>query len=174
MIRPFNPEDIEQVVGMLEYLRQRTPYRCVKPDWPEIVNVVGNAAAKRRGLVLVAEHDSKLTGVLVAIAETYWWQNAQTGARVASDLIFFSLYPRDGLKMLKRMVQWAFSVPRVIRVECGISSGESIEKVRGLYEAAGLHLEGTLFVANHPRYQAMLDPEPAFHVEQEETECQAS
>jgi hypothetical protein len=152
MIRTFNPEDINQVIGLLEALRQETPYRCIKPDWPQIVNVVTNASSKRTGLVLVAEHDGKITGVLIAIAQTLWWQEDRTGARIASDLIFYSKRLGDGRRMLRQMIDWAFTVPRVVRVECGISSGQNPERMEALYLSAGFVREGTFYVCNHPRY----------------------
>jgi hypothetical protein len=156
VIRRYDPGDIKMVLGLLEALRQRTPYRCIKPDWPDIVNVISNASAKRTGLVLVAEHHGVITGILIAVAQTLWWQNEQTGARIASDLIFHSRKMGDGTRMLKAMIEWAFSIPRVVRVECAISSGEDAERLESLYLKAGMHKEGTLFVANHPKYEAAL------------------
>lgn len=157
MIRPYTPDDIDQVLGLLEALRRRSPYRVVKPDWPTIVQVVTTAAAKRTGLVLVAEHDGKITGLLIALATTLWWADPKFGARTASDIIFYSLRMGDGKRLLQRMISWAWSIPRVVRVECAVSSGEEASKVVPLYLAAGFHLNGTLLVANNPRYQAALD-----------------
>lgn len=156
MIRPYTPDDIHQVLGILEVLRQHTAYRAIVPDWPEIVNVITNASMKRAGLVLVAEHAGRITGLLIAVAETLWWQNAQTGARIASDLIFFSQRMGDGKRMLMAMIEWAFNVPRVVRVECGISSGINAERLEKLYTSVGMSKEGTQFVINHPKYNAAL------------------
>jgi RimJ/RimL family protein N-acetyltransferase len=90
------------------------------------------------------------------VAETLWWQNPQTGARIASDLIFFSQRMGDGRKMLAAMIEWAFGVPRVVRVECGISSGINSERLEKLYTSVGMSKEGTQFVINHPKYYAAL------------------
>ncbi len=156
MIREFHHDDIDQVVGLLAILHLRTPYRCVKPDWPEVVQLIAGASSRRGGKVLVAEHDGKITGVLIAVAQTLWWQNAGTGARVVSDLIFFSQRVGDGRRMLKQMIAWAFTVPRVVRVECGISSGQDVQRLEQLYVDCGLVREGTSFVVNHPKYEAAL------------------
>jgi RimJ/RimL family protein N-acetyltransferase len=156
MIRPYTPDDIHQVLGILEVLRGNTAYRKINPDWPEIVNVITNASMKRAGLVLVAEHEARITGVMIAVAETLWWQNPQTGARIASDLIFFSQRLGDGRRMLAAMIEWAFGVPRVVRVECGISSGINAERLERLYTSVGMVKEGTQFVINHPKYYAAL------------------
>lgn len=157
MIRPYAPGDIQQVLGLLEVLRQNTAYRAIKPDWPDIVNTITNAANKRAGLVLVAEHAGVITGLLIAVAQTLWWQSPDTGARIASDLIFFSKRMGDGKRMLQQMIDWAFTVPRVIRVECAISSGIHVSRLEGLYLSCGMHKEGTQFVVNHPKYSAALD-----------------
>ena len=156
LIRPYAPEDIQQVIKLLETLRRRTPYRAIVPDWPEIVRVITACSNKRSGLVLVADHDGRITGLLIAVAQVLWWQNERAGARIASDLIFYSQRPGDGAKMLKGMIEWAFSVPRVVRIECGISSGEDVEALQKLYLDAGFKKDGTRFVMDHPKYAEAL------------------
>lgn len=152
MLRPIVPDDMKPILDLMDQLRVRTPYAHIRPDYPEAVQVITMAAGRRDGFIRVAEHGGKLTGVLLAIAVPLWWQNAKTGARIASDLVFFSKRSGDGAALLKAMVEWAFSVPRVIRIECGVSSGENIEQVERIYRMAGFELEGTRFVLDHPKY----------------------
>lgn len=156
MIRDFRVEDISSVVSLLDALRSMTPYRCIKPDWPTITNTLCAAASRPGGKVLVAEHDGVITGVLVAVAQTLWWQDEKRGARVVSDLIFYSKRMGDGRRLLSKMIEWAFEVPRVVRVECGISSGQNIDRLERLYLSCGLVKEGSFFVANHPKYAQAL------------------
>lgn len=156
MIRRFEVDDIDQVIGLLEHLRQQTPYRCINPHWPTIVNTITVASSKRAGCVLVAEHNQKITGIIIAVAQTLWWQEERTGARVASDLIFYSQRLGDGKRLLEAMTEWAFSVPRVVRIECGISSGEDVDRVESIYLSCGFVKEGTMFIRNHPKYEAAL------------------
>lgn len=156
MIRRFQPDDMASVLGLLEVLRRRTPYRSVKPNFPEAARAITLCSAKRSGLVLVADHAGKITGVLIAAAQELWWQDDH-GARIASDLAFFSLRAGDGRKMLQEMIKWAFDVPRVIRIECGISSGEEAERLSKIYLDCGFRLDGTRFVMDHPRYAAALN-----------------
>jgi RimJ/RimL family protein N-acetyltransferase len=55
------------------------------------------------------------------------------------------------------MVEWAFTVPRVVRIEMAVSSGQgNIPTMRRLYESCGFVLEGTLFTRNHPKYNEAL------------------
>lgn len=155
MIREIRPEDMKPILDLLDQLRRRTPYAHIKPDFPEAVRVITLAAAKRDGFVMVADHGGEITGVMLAIVVPLWWQSEKTGARIASDLAFYSKRIGDGAKLLAAMIEWAFSVPRVVRIECGVSSGENIEQVERLYRMAGFQLEGTRFVLDHPKYHAV-------------------
>ena len=154
MIRAFKADDMPQLVQLLAGLHAQTPYRCVKPDWPQVVGTITMASAKQTGCVFVADH-GRITGTLIGVAQQLWWQNDH-GARIASDLIFHSKRPGDGVQMLNLFKEWAFQVPRVIRVECGISSGEDEARLARIYLDAGFKREGSFFIANHPRYEAAL------------------
>jgi hypothetical protein len=56
------------------------------------------------------------------------------------------------------MVDWAFMVPRVVRIEMAVSSGQAdINVMRRVYESEGFKLEGSLFTRNHPKYDAALN-----------------
>lgn len=156
MIREMTIDDMKPVVRLLERLHASTSYRGVKPDWPTICQTTANLMARRSGIALVAEHNGEITGVLLAVAQTLWWQDEKSGARIASDLIFYSESPGDGLRMLKAMVKWAFSVPRVFRIECGVSSGQVIHRQASIYHRAGFVREGSFYVQNHPKYDAAL------------------
>lgn len=157
MIRPFAADDLGPLIQLLSGLHARTPYRHIEPDWPVVTRVLLNAAAKRDGFLRVAEHGGRLTGVLLAVAERLWWQDERTGARIASDLAFHSLWRGDGRRLLRQMVDWAFALPRVVRIECAISSGEDAERLSGIYLETGFRKEGTIFVLNHPKYEAVLN-----------------
>lgn len=154
----MKPTDMEQVCALLAKLHIETPYRCIAPDWPTIINALQAATVMRAGLVLVAEHAGEITGVMMAVAQPLWWVDQQQGARVASDMVFYSRRYGDGRKMLRKMVEWAFASPRVVRIEMAVSSGQAGSRVmKRLYESEGFTLEGMMFVLNHPRYQSVLD-----------------
>ena len=154
----MQPEDLEQVIALIAVLHIETSYRQIAMGWPDVIGFLTAAQMRRTALVLVAEHKGKITGVLLAKVEPFWFADQASGARVASDLMFYSQRAGDGLAMLKRFVEWAFSVPRVVRVEMAVSTGQaSLERMAKLYLRAGLRQEGSLFVVNHPQYQQVLD-----------------
>jgi hypothetical protein len=154
-------EDMKQICVLLEILRLQTPYRAVVPSWEMILDTLLKLIMRKDGLALVAEHDGKMTGVLLATAQPLWWVHPMAGARIASDLVFYSQRYGDGRRMLRQMVDWAFGTHRVIRIEMGVSSGQApLDVMRRLYASEGFALEGSFFVRNHPNYQAMLDPVP--------------
>lgn len=156
MIRQLECEDLEKVFVLGNKLREKTSYRCIVPDWERALGAIIKMAGEARSLALVAEHDKQITGVMLCTTTSLWWVDQQKGAQVASDVMFYSKYPGDGRKMLERMKKWAFSLPRVIRIEMALSSESRLERVKPFYEAAGFKLEGSLFVLNHPRYEELL------------------
>jgi GNAT superfamily N-acetyltransferase len=158
VIRLMQPEDLQPAIVLLDGLRLRTPYRACRPDWGVVVQTLMVCMNPMQGLVLVAEHDGKLTGILIATLATLWWADQRDGPRMASDLVFHSTRYGDGRRMLAQLIEWAFNVPRVIRIEMAVSSGQgTLASARRLYESAGFALEGTLFTMNHPKYNEILD-----------------
>lgn len=162
MVRDLQPEDLGDAVALLEILRLNTPYRGIVPDWERVINTMVSCSDQRNGMGVVAEHDGKLTGIMLAMTHRLWWVDQKLGAKIASDLVFYSQRYGDGRQMLKRMVIWAFAQPCVVRIEMGVSSGQApLEVMRRLYERSGFTLEGSLFVRNHPRYHEALNGQMA-------------
>lgn len=162
MIRLMQPDDLQPVIRLLDRLRIATPYRACRPDWGVVVQTLMLCMNPAQGLVLVADHDGELTGILIATVATLWWADQNEGPRMASDLVFYSNRFGDGRRMLAQLVAWAFDVPRVIRIEMAVSSGMgTMATAQRLYESAGFQLEGTLFTMNHPKYNAILEGQQA-------------
>lgn len=158
MIRQMQPEDLEQVLALIAVLHIETPYRQIEMDWHGIIAFLTVAQMNRTALILVAEHEGKVTGVMLAKVEPFWFADQRNGARVASDLMFYSKFAGDGPRMLRRFIAWAFSVPRVVRIEMAVSTGQAkLERMAKIYTRVGLQQEGSLFVMNHPMYQQILD-----------------
>lgn len=157
MVRELGANDLEQVFLLGNHLRQKTAYRCIVPDVERALGAIIEMAARpTRHLALVAEHKGIITGVLLASIETLWFVDQQKGAQIASDILFYSRYPGDGRKMLEKMKEWAFGLPRVVRIEMAVSSGVRLDRIKPFYEAAGFKQEGSLFVMNHPNYSQVL------------------
>lgn len=157
MIREMLPSDLEKVLPLLVHIHLDSPYRHAVPDWTLVVNTLISMMERNAGLALVAEHKGEITGILLAVTETFWWVNQQLGAKIASDLVFYSRHLGDGRKMLQRMTEWAFKQPRVIRVQIAYSYDHPEHLMKRLYTSAGFDKMGSFWVLHHPRYQAMLD-----------------
>lgn len=158
MIREMQPEDLEGVIALIAVLHIETPYRQIEMDWHGIIAFLTAAQMRRTALILVAEHEGKITGLMLGKVEPFWFADQAAGARVASDLVFYSRFAGDGPRMLRRFIAWAFSVPRVVRIEMAVSTGQAdLGRMAKIYERVGLRQEGSLFVMNHPMYQQILD-----------------
>lgn len=151
MIRTMVPGDIEQVVALCRRLHQRSRYSRFKPHWPTVLQTITKAATSPAGRVIVAEHDGKITGLIIAVVQEFWWAEPKAGPRVVSDLLFYSQRIGDGEQMMKAMVEWAWSVPRVVRVEIGVSSGIKTERTESFYRSMGFDYMGPMFEAEHPK-----------------------
>ncbi len=152
MIRAIAGTDLEKAVKLLAQLHARSPYRRMKPHWPTVVQTIVRLSSTPTGKVLVAEHDDELTGILIGVAQEYWWAEPKFGPRIASDLIFFSKHAGDGDEMMRQFKDWAFAVPRVVRVECGVASGIRPEKVTSFFEGLGFGFTGPMFAVDHPKF----------------------
>lgn len=157
MIRDLEHKDLEPVVKLLDRLHQKSPYRALVPDWAQVVNACVFNMQSANGFAKVAEHKERITGVMLGNIQTPWWVDQQIGPRIASDIAFYSKAPKDGVRLLKALAEWAFSRPRVVRVECGYTINHPGEIMDRLYASAGFVKEGTFYIRNHPKYQAALD-----------------
>lgn len=148
---------MQQLVNLLDALRKTTSYRAIKVDWMRVVaTITAYATSPMEGFVRISEIDGKVVGCLIGTVQPLWWVTAKEGACVASDLIFHTARGRDGRALLRSFVDWAFKVPRVIRVEMGVSADTELNLMERFFRSQGFKREGTLFVMNHPQYQAAL------------------
>lgn len=157
MIRDLEHQDLEAVVKLLDRLHIKSPYRALVPDWGQVVNTCLFNMQSPNGFAKVAVHKERITGVMLGNIQTPWWVDQQIGPRVASDIAFYSKAPKDGVRLLKALAEWAFNRPRVVRVECGYTINHPTEIMDRLYASAGYVKEGTFYIRNHPKYQAALD-----------------
>lgn len=153
MIREFAAGDIERVVPLLKSLHARSRYARFKPHWPTVCNVIARLASIPSGRVLVAEHGDAITGILIAMADEWWWSEPRVGPRFVTDLLLHSKQAGDGEAMVKDMIAWAWKVPRVVRVEIGISSGINTDAGERFYKSLGLNHLGPMFDLDHPKLQ---------------------
>lgn len=148
---------MQPLVMLLDALRRNTSYRGIKVDWLRVVaTITAMATSPNEGFVKVSEIDGRLAGCLIGTVQPLWWVSATEGACIVSDLVFHTARGRDGRGLLRAFVEWAFKVPRVIRIEMGVSADTEMKLMERFFRSQGFKREGTLFVMNHPQYQSAL------------------
>lgn len=148
---------MQQVVNLLDALRKTTSYSAIRVGWMRVVTTITALASNPlEGFVKVSVVDGKVAGCLIGMVQPLWWVDVKDGACVASDLIFHTAKGRDGRALLRAFGEWAFRVPRVVRVEMGVSANSNMKAMDRLFASQGFRKEGSLYVLNHPQYQSAL------------------
>lgn len=148
MIRRIRPDDLMPLLALCAELHERAVHYSELP-WhrPTVSRMFQHAiSAAPTSCCFVAEHDDKVTGFLLGVAQEYWWAEPGKGPRVASDLLFYSKRHGDGPQLVDAFLEWAAGVPRVRRVECGVSSGIRPERVARMYRDIGFIDNGTMHI----------------------------
>lgn len=151
MIRTLQQGDMQQLVELFKELHAKSAYKRFKPSFATALQKTAYLQASPNGFVRVAEHDGKLTGFIICLCEEFWWCEDKTGAKYATDLAFYSQHPFDGTKMLKEAQDWAWTRPRVVRFETANSSGIEHRLAARMYGRAGLQLQGSFWISEHPK-----------------------
>jgi len=143
MIRMAQVADLPQLLALGKRLIKMTPYADVKIDTLTAGQTLGQCINSAFGMALVAEHDGKITGLLLGAAVPLWFSKS----RSATDIITYAETPGDGYRMIRQFVKWAWSLPNVIEVTMAQSSGIDVERTRQLYERVGLAPVGAIYTA---------------------------
>ena len=143
---------MEEVIRLLQLLHKTSHYGRIKCSPHMGAMALARLQSSINGFVRVAEHDGKITGVLMGLVDEYWWAEPKKGARYASDLAFFSRRLGDGARMMREFIDWAWSRPRVVKVETAVSSGMlNADLADRFYENLGFEKRGSLYVIDHPK-----------------------
>lgn len=156
MIRRIVPDDLQGAVLLLKRLHNASRYARFKPHWPTVVATITNLSASPAGRVIVAKNGDAITGILIGLAQEFWWAEPKLGPRIASDLIFYSEgKASDAKEMMSMFVEWAWTVPRVVHVEVGVSSGmEDPDAIDRFYKYLGFNSLGSMFYIEHPKLRS--------------------
>lgn len=141
MIRKATAHDLQAVIEMGYRLCDRTPQAHVKRDRPAIAQTLTSCMNSAFGCCFVAEHAGQLTGVIVGIAQQYWFSRQ----RQAVDLMFTAERPGDGIQLLRKYVEWGWAVPGVVEVSIAQSSGIEVDRTAVLFERVGFQRVGGVF-----------------------------
>ena len=144
MIRDAKYEDIQSIYDLCLTLKEITPYAKVPTSEQSIKRTCRQCISSPQGFAMVAfrPEDPMLTGVMLAYANTLWFSNQ----RGVTDFITYSQTPGDGLAMIKKCLKWAWSIPSVVEVTFGQSSGIEVKRTASLYRRAGLVRVGSVFM----------------------------
>lgn len=154
MIRPLHHEDMQQLLALMAELHAKSMYADVKFSAQTVLSRI--ALLSTKGYVRVAEHDGKLTGVFAGLVDEHWWSTPKTGARYATDMVFYSKHRGDGAAMVAGFIEWAFTRPRVITIEMAVSSGMVSERAADrFYTRLGFEKRGSIYVMDHPNRTAV-------------------
>lgn len=150
MIREGTISDIPEIIRIGKILRRKTLSYHVPVDRQSVYRCLQVFISNPDRLLLVAEHDGKLTGFLMMGCESFWWDCPVRGRRYATDWAFYSQRQGDGKDMLERGIAWAWTRPRVVDVTLGTQIPNHMEETKELYEAAGLKQIGMMFYKENP------------------------
>lgn len=153
MIRHLQPGDVENIGRLFVELHSRSVYARAKPSIGTALHRVACLTGSPDGLVRVAEHAGKVTGIIACLCDEFWWAEPKVGAKFATDLVFYSKHRGDGALMLKEAIEWAWTRPRVICFETAVSSGIEHTSAAAMYQSAGLTLQGSFWRINHPNME---------------------
>ena len=143
MIRNAKVGDLPGIMQAGRRLQEKTPYKDIPEDVRTVASTMGECINNAFGLALVAEHGGEITGFMFAAAVPLWFSKK----RSATDIVTYAETPRDGYKMIRRFVDWAWSLPNVVEITMAQSSGVDIIRTGTVYERAGLKLIGSIYTA---------------------------
>lgn len=104
MIRPATSLDVDALVTMGRTFLGSTPYRRLLADNPaQMAALVGQLIASDSGVVLVADHDGTLTGMIGVLVTAHHLSAEPT----AMEAFWWSTTPGDGVRLLKASEAWA-------------------------------------------------------------------
>lgn len=153
MIRNAKVSDLPLLLHLGKRLHAKSPYPDVPIDTLTCGSTLGQCINSAFGFAVVCEHTDPdpsspvcITGFMMGAAMPLWFSKK----RSATDFITYAETPGDGYRMIKRFVDWAWSVPMVVEITLAQSSGIDVERTGRLYERAGLQRVGNLYTAVRP------------------------
>lgn len=141
MIRKASLADVAAIEALGLRLKSKTLYATWRYDREAALRQIRACVSGGLGCAFVVEHDGEIRGAILGVAERMWFSNQ----RVASDLMFYSERPGAGYWLLRRFMQWAWSVPSVGQIMLGQSSGLDIDAVESLYRRLNFRKVGGLY-----------------------------
>lgn len=150
MIRKGRNEDIPKIFEVGARLRELYYKEHVPMHKPTAFRHLHEFIRSPEKMLLVADHGGPFTGFVMASVEPYWEVDPRRGRRYVTDWAFYSERFGDGRKMLKIVVEWAWTMPRVIEVKMGTQIPQSDETLDRLFVGAGAERVGRMYRFDKP------------------------
>ncbi len=146
------PDDFNQIYRILMAVQKRSHYRGMQTSAAQMMRSFLTLQKDwTLGRVFVTRDSTgRPRAVLAATAMPYWWAHQGHGPQYATEMIFVSTLRDSGLKLLRALELWAWTLPRVKKIEMDISSDIHPERTSELYLDAGFKQTGTIFVKDRP------------------------
>ncbi len=151
MIRAAKYEDIPKIFEVGAKLREQYYKDNVPMHKPTAFRVLDHFIRSPEKLLLVADHGGPFTGFVMASVEPYWEVDPKRGRRYTTDWGFYSERFGDGRKMLKIVVEWSWSLPRVIECKMGTQIPRSDAVMDRLFCGAGFERCGRMYRFDKPQ-----------------------
>lgn len=138
-IRKATTNDFDGILELMKRMQPGTNYADVPIDDQSVKMLVGSGIFERRETAYVAEHEGKVTGVIVGGLTPYLWNRNMFHA---IDVLFMA--EAGGAWLLKKFIWWAkkhHKTHSIILVE----DGGQQERTKALYERVGFKQIGGAF-----------------------------
>jgi hypothetical protein len=143
--------DLPAVLKLLERLHAKLEsYDGAELHRESLVHAFGRCVNDKTCRALVAEHGGELVGVLLGITQELWFSRA----REAIDLVTYSERAGAGPLLVRAFTRWALTVPRVVAVSIGQTSGtdDGGRYEQALIKSSGFKRIGFILQRGQPRY----------------------
>lgn len=144
MIRRATHLDLPAIEALLLRAKRYTEYCTVKVEFERARKAMRNCISSPQGFAAVADHEGKITGVLLGVTTNYWF----SAERYASDMGFYSQRIGDGRRLLKMFKAWADG--KHAKLEMAQSTNKRAGTLQKLYAEMGLVRIGALFSGERP------------------------
>lgn len=147
VIRKGRVEDINLIIDVGKRLLHKSNNRDVPVSKNAVFNVIREFVRAPDKVILVAGNRYRLSGLIMAAAETFWWDDPRRGRRYVTDWCFYSEISGDGLRMLDIVTRWAWSLPRVVEVNVARNFTNAEDSADKLFKKAGFKRAGAMYTA---------------------------
>lgn len=137
--RKATTNDFDGILELMKRMQPNTNYANVPIDDQSVKMLVGSGIFERRETAYVAEHEGKITGVIVGGLTPYQWNRKMF---YATDVLFMA--EAGGAWLLRKLVDWAKKHHKTHAIILGEDGGQHVRTKR-LYQAIGFNQIGGIF-----------------------------